>query len=130
MRTRIGVALLVRVGGPIVRKLRIVSLSSAPRAHALRLVIRNNGNINERLIRRAVTVVLRHNGKKTATLVGRNRDLLPGNSAAYTLTTRNRLSGTYTATVTIRPSTAAAAGPEAPRLRPITRTFRVALPKT
>src|SRR5262249_26024330 len=60
VRTRIGVMTLVRIKGKIKRKLVIGRPSAVRRKHQLRLVLDNRGNINERLPKHRVGVVLRH----------------------------------------------------------------------
>jgi hypothetical protein len=128
VRTRIAVAVLVRVKGPIKRRLTIASMTPRPKRHQLRLVIANAGNINERLLRRSVQVTLKRNGRIVQKLVGSPRDVLPHTRTVFTPKYRKRLSGKkLVAVVTIRPATTVYAGAFAPPLRPIKKTFRLKL---
>jgi hypothetical protein len=128
-RTQIGLPVLVRVNGPLVRRLQVVSLRVARSKgkRTLQLVVRNRGNINERLLRRAVTVRLRRGGRTLHTLVGPARPILPGGHAVYALPLARRLSGSLAAVVTVRPAPPGVAGPRAPQLRTFSRTFRLSL---
>lgn len=131
-RTQIGLPILVRVGGRLVRRLNVASLQ-AKRSRGnrtLKLVLQNRGNINERLPRRSVTVRLRRNGTTIRTLVAPARTILPGARTVYTLRVPTRLTGALTAIVGVRPAPAAVAGPQAPGLRAFSRTFRVRLGRT
>jgi hypothetical protein len=128
-RTQIGMPVLVRVNGPLVRRLRIASLrvQRSRTKRTLQLVVSNHGNINERLLRRRVTVQLRRNGRTLRTLVPPARSILPGGRAAYALPVPRRLSGSVNAVVTVRPAPPTAVGPGAPALSPVSRTFRIRL---
>jgi hypothetical protein len=128
-RTQIGLPVLVRVNGPLVRRLQIVSLrvTRSRSKRMLQLVVRNGGNINERLLRRAVTVRLRRGGRTLRSLVAPARPILPGGRTVYALPLPKRLSGSLTAVVTVRPARPAVAGPRAPQLRAFSRTFRLRL---
>jgi hypothetical protein len=128
-RTQIGLPILVRVNGPLVRRLQIVSLriERSRTRRTLELVVRNDGNINERLLRRTVTVQLRRGGRTLRTLVAPARSILPGGRAVYSLPVPQRLSGPVTAVVGVRPASAAVAGPQAPALAGLSRTFRLNL---
>jgi hypothetical protein len=125
VRTRIAVALLARVVGPIKRKLAIASLAPVPKKHKLRLVILNNGNINERLLRRSVTVALRRHGRTLQTLVAPARDVLPHGRTVFVLRYRSTIRRPFAANVTVRPATQAVAGALAPPSKPIKKTFQI-----
>jgi hypothetical protein len=125
VRTRIGVGVLVRVAGKIKRRLVIAGLSSLPRKHRLRLVVANRGNLNERLLRRKVSVVLKQGTRTVQTLWPPPRQVLPQSRTVYSLRYRSGLKGTLTAIVTVRPANGVAAGALAPHLGTVTRTFRV-----
>jgi len=127
VRTRIAVAVLVRVAGPIKRKLAITGFSAQPKKHQVRLTIRNQGNINERLLRRAVTVALKRSGRTVQSLVAPPRDVLPFGKTVYVLHYRRTLKGRFAALVTVRPVNGAGAGALAPPRRPLKKTFRVRL---
>jgi P pilus assembly chaperone PapD len=127
VRTRLGVAVLVRVPGKIKRRLVIGGLSASRTKHELRLVIKNRGNINERLLKRHVSVTLKRRGRLVQKLSAPARDLLPRGRAVYRLPYRQSLSGSVTAVVTVRPLNGAQAGAFAPPQKPRTRKFRVRL---
>jgi len=127
VRTRIAVAVLVRVAGPIKRKLAIVGLSASPKKHQLRLTVDNQGNINERLPKHSVTVALRRGSRTMQTLFAPARDILPHARAVYRLRYRARLKGALVAAVTVRPVNGAAAGALAPARRPVKKSFHVHL---
>ena len=128
-RTQIGLPVLVRVNGPVLRTLEIKSLrvAQSKSGRRLRLVVRNRGNINERLLRRTVTVRLVRGGKRLAKLVAPARTVLPGERTVYSLPLAERMHGSVTALVSVRPASAANAGAGAPELRPLSRTFRLRL---
>ena len=125
VRTRIGVGVLVRVKGKLKRRLAIPALSVIRRSHKLRLVIANRGNINERLLKHRVSVTLKRGNSTAQTLWGPPRQVLPHSRTVYSLSYRSGLSGTFTALVTVRPVNGAQAGPDAPKLKPVNRTFRI-----
>jgi len=125
VKTRVAVAVLVRVSGKIKREFVIGGLSAARRRHQLRLVVKNAGNINERLPVRSVTVAIKHGRRVVQTLRAPARDILPHSGTVYRLPYRSSLKGKMTATVTVRPLNGSAAGPLAPPLKPVKKTFRV-----
>ena len=125
IKTRIGAGVLVRVKGKIKRRLTIAALSAARNTHELRLAIVNRGNINERLLRRRVSVVLSEGKRRVQTLWAPARQVLPYSRTVYALPYRSSLKGKLTATVTVRPVNGVVAGELAPTLKPVTRTFRV-----
>lgn len=125
VRTRIGVMALVRVRGKIKRRLVIGRPSAARKKHQLRFEVMNKGNLNERLPKHKVGVVLKHGRRIVQRLWGPSRDILPHSRSVYGLAYRHDLKGTLTAVVTVHPSDGAAAGAFAPPLRPVTKKFRV-----
>ena len=125
VRTRIGVTALVRVRGKIKRKLVIGGVSATRRKHQLRLILNNRGNINERLPKQSVRVVLKKGQRTLQRLSAPPRDMLPHSRSVYGLPYRHGLKGTLTATVTVRPQNGKLAGALAPPLKPIKKTFRV-----
>jgi hypothetical protein len=125
VRTRIGVAVLVRVKGKIKRRIVIGGLSARRKNHQLRLVLNNRGNINERLLRHRVRVVLKRGKRTVQTLWGPPRDVLPYSGSVYSLAYRKGLKGKMTALVTVRPQNGQLEGALAPHLRPIQKTFHL-----
>jgi hypothetical protein len=124
VRTRIGVGVLVRVKGKIKRRL-VIGGVSAQGNHKLRVVIANRGNINERLLRRRVSVVLKRGSRSVQKLWAPPRQILPYSRTAYALSYRSGLKGKMTAIVTVQPANGAQAGALAPPLKPVKKTFRV-----
>jgi hypothetical protein len=124
-RTQIGLPVLVRISGSIVRRLAVRSLTV--KRGALRLELRNSGNITERLLRRSVTVRLLRRGRTAATLTAPVRSILPGGRTVYTLRAPRRLRGAFTAQVLVRPGTPEAEGALAPPYAPIVKRFRISL---
>jgi hypothetical protein len=127
IRTRIGAGVLVRVKGKLKRRLAITGLSATQSKHEIRLVIANRGNINERLLRRRVSVALEEGKRTVQTVWAPARQILPYSRTIYGLPYRSSLNGTLTAIVTVRPVNGAVAGELAPPLKKIKRTFRVRL---
>ena len=125
VRTRIGVGVLVRVKGKLKRRLSIAGLSVIRSNHKLRLVIANRGNINERLLRHRVSVTLKRGKKTVQKLWEPPRQILPHSRTVYAVSYAAGLSGKFTATVNLRPVNGVQAGPDAPKLKPVNRTFRV-----
>jgi hypothetical protein len=129
LRTRVGVLVLVRVRGRIVRRLDVLGLRVRRhgRARLLELHIVNRGNVTERLVRRCVTMSLVSRGRVRTRLVAPPRDLLPRTSGRVVVTYVGRLRGPARVVVRVRPLPAALDGPGAPELRPFSRAFRVGL---
>lgn len=75
VRVRIGVPVEVRVDGVVRRRLELGSLHV--RGRRLELVVRNGGNVAERLGRGSVVVELWRGPRRLATLQPRARDLFP-----------------------------------------------------
>ncbi len=144
IQARVGVNVLVRVGGPLVRRLavarlRVVTLkpprrtptSATPRVRrrVLRIRIANQGNLAERLLRRQVVVYLRRGRAKhvVATLLAKSTVILPGLGVTFDLPYSPRLKGLFRATLVVRPASQVAAGPGSPVLRRTKRTVSVRL---
>lgn len=79
IRLRLGVVVLVRAPGAVVRRLRLGRLRAGPRgaSRALELVVVNAGNVTERLRRVRAIVWLRVPGRRLATLRAGLRELRP-----------------------------------------------------
>jgi hypothetical protein len=125
VRTRIGVTALVRVPGKITRKLVIGRPSAVRRKHQLRFPLLNQGNIDERLLARRVSVALKHGQRLVQTLRAPARDILPHSRTVFGLPYRHALKGKLTAIVTVRPLNGQAAGALAPPLKAFKKTFTV-----
>ena len=113
VRHRIGVGVLVRVPGPIMRRLAIgrLIIRRSGKRDVLRLNIRNLGNINERLATGQVSVQLRRGGRVLATFRPRPRSLLPGTAGDVIAARAGHRRGRYTAVIRLRFASAAQAGP-------------------
>jgi hypothetical protein len=76
VRMRLGVVVVVRVPGRIVRRLAVLGVRLRP--PWLDVLVANRGNVRERVARRCVTVTVRRRGRVLARLHPRPRLLLPG----------------------------------------------------
>ncbi len=116
---RVGVVVLVRVGGTIVHRLEPQALSvradGTKRIFSLRLA--NRGNVTERIGGPRVAIVLARDGRKFATLRTRRFDLLPHSSGIAEFAYGGAVRGPVIARVVLRP---AAIGRS--------RSFRVTVP--
>jgi hypothetical protein len=127
---RVGVGTLVRVPGALRRNLQVHGLTvhRAKGVKVFRIGLSNKGNVNERLARGQVTVVLRRGGAVVARLKARTRSILPGTSGIVAVPYRGPVRGVVTATATVTPTPAALAGPGIAGLaRPVVRTATLTL---
>jgi hypothetical protein len=119
LRMRIGVVVVVRAPGRVVRRLTIGPLQ-AHRAHGprvLELTVVNRGNVTETLSRGRLRLVLRRD-RRQATLFFEPRDLRPGTRGVAQIRYRGPLHGWVTARVRLRAVSGDAA---------VTRAYRVRL---
>ena len=107
---RVGVRVVIRVAGTVVRRLRIERLRLV-RGRRLEVTLANLGNVTEELARGRLRVELRRAGRLLARLHAPRRELLPRTRAVVSFDYPRRARGTVTARVAIR---------DGPR-----RTFRV-----
>ncbi len=100
VRLRIGVFVLARVPGKIVRRLVIgpVRVHRAGRAHVLWLAIRNAGNVAERLALGRLQLAVLRRGRVLARLRPPGRELLPRGRGLV----ESRLRGTFRGPATVR----------------------------
>ena len=119
VRMRIGVVVVVRAPGRVVRGLRLGVLRARHTRglRVLELRVVNIGNVTETLDRASVRLSLRQNGGHTS-LRAQPRDLRPGTRGIVQVPYAGRLRGWVTAEVRIVP---------APGRPAVTRTFRVRL---
>src|SRR5262245_14769014 len=112
LAARLGVNVVVRVPGSLVRDLRVDGLRvhRAGGAGVVRLVLSNRGNVVERLLGGQVTVALRQ-GKAHVVLQAHPLDLLPGTSRLVSIPYTGSLRGRAVAVATVRPLPADLAGP-------------------
>jgi hypothetical protein len=102
VRMRIGVRVVVRVPGRVVRRLLVRGLGvrRRGRARVLEVTLANGGNVTETLPRGRIAVVLRGRAGQVR-LVARRRELLPHSRGVVSVTYRGRQRGAVTATVEI-----------------------------
>jgi hypothetical protein len=102
VRMRIGVRVVVRVPGRVVRRLvvRGIAVRRSGRVRVLDVTLSNRGNVTETLPRGRLAVVLRA-GSLRSPLLARRRELLPHSRGVVSLTYRGRHRGLATATVEI-----------------------------
>jgi hypothetical protein len=130
IRHRIAVGVLVRVPGPITRRLAIgrLTVRRVGRRDVARVRIRNLGNINERLAKGQVTVQLLRGRRVAATFRPRARSLLPGTAGDVVASRVGHRRGRYTAVVRLRFARPASAGPAVSSTPPsMVRRVRVRL---
>jgi hypothetical protein len=123
VRVRLGVVVLVRAPGTVVRRLELRRLWVARRGRRrlLELRVANRGNVTEELARVHVTVSLARTGRRLAKLVAAPRNVRPHTQGILDFRLRPRVRGAVTAHVVI---------PAAPGRRAIRRTYtiRIAAP--
>jgi hypothetical protein len=120
VRLRMGVIVVVRAPGRVVRRLELRGLRVARRGkrRALVLVVANRGNVTESLERARVVVSRARTGRHLATLLARSRDLRPRTAGILEFPLRRRPRGW----ITVRAVIPAAAGRSVLR-----RTYRIRL---
>jgi hypothetical protein len=118
VRMRLGVVVVVRAPGRIVRRLALLALRPRPsgRGRVLELVAANRGNVTETLDRGRTLLSLRQGGKARGMLLPRPRDLRPRTRGVVEFPLPRHLKGWATARVRVSSAGYSAA-----------RTFRVRL---
>jgi hypothetical protein len=101
VRLRLGLIVVVRAPGRIVRRLE--ALRVRIRARRLELLVANRGNVTEAIARRCVTVTVRRSGRLLARLHPRPRSLLPHTSGLLELPFRRPKRGRLAVGVTLSP---------------------------
>jgi hypothetical protein len=106
LRLRVGVIVVLHVGGRIVRMLdaRSLSVRSGAAGRLLELFLVNRGNVTERLGNDRLRLVLLRNGRVFATLRPRGRELLPRSAGLAEFAYRGRIRGAVLARVEMRPA--------------------------
>ncbi len=101
VRMRLGIVVVVRVPGRVVRRLVPVRLRvrRAGRTRLIEVTIANRGNISEVLDARCVRVTLRRRGRLLTTLRARERNLLPKTSGIAEIRYRGPIRGRLVALV-------------------------------
>lgn len=118
VRVRMGVVVVVRAPGKIVRRLELGALSAMRRGRALDLVVVNRGNVTESLRHERAVVSSVRGGRVLATLDTGRRDLRPRTRGIVGFRFRGRRRGP----VVVRIAVVAEPGP-----RILRRTYRVRL---
>jgi hypothetical protein len=120
VRARLGVIVVVRVPGKIVRRLRLRGLRVARRGghRLLELRVANRGNVAEMLSRIRVSVVRARTGRRLATLAASPREVRPHTQAIVEFRYRRVLRGAVSARVLI---------PAVPGRSAIRRTYSIRL---
>lgn len=118
LRMRLGVVVVVRAPGRVVRRLVPTGLRVRRDrvGRVLELTLRNRGNVTESLPRGRVRLTLQK-GRRSTTLSFEPRVLRPRSSGIAELAYRGRLEGWVTARVRVRPVDGAPAGVRTFRLR-------------
>lgn len=127
-RGRIGVPMIVRVRGPLVRKVAIgrISVSRSGKSRVVRVRVINNGNVSERFTRQRISIQLLRGGRTVARLTARTRLFLPGTRGDILGRYNGRLRGRVVVRVTLTPAAPPEAGPGiASVTRPIVRRATV-----
>ena len=103
VRIRLGVVVVVRVPGKIVRRVELRSLRVRRQGHVrgLELLVANRGNVTEMLDRRCVTVSLRRGGRVLARLRPASRQLLPRTTGIVEMRYDGRARGWVSARVEV-----------------------------
>lgn len=127
VRTRLGVGVLVRVGGRLRRRLAITGATVTGRR--LRISLANHGNVNERFRRGQISVLLRQRGRTVARLLAGPRNLLPRTRGYVELRAPGSVGGRVHAFVRVRPASPGKAGPGMPSVRTVTRRFVLMIQK-
>jgi hypothetical protein len=120
VRLRMGLVVVVRAPGTIVRRLELRRLRVARRGRrrALELIVVNRGNVTESLEHARAVVAATRSGRRLATLVADSRDLRPGTRSVLEFRFRGRPHGVMTASFVIYAE---------PGRRALRRTYRIRL---
>jgi hypothetical protein len=120
VRLRMGLVVVVRAPGKVVRRLELHGLSVARRGkrRALDVMIVNRGNVTESLQGARAVVSRERDGRRVATIVGASRDLRPRTRGIVEFRVRGRPRGAMTARVVIVAE---------PGHRVLRRTYRIRL---
>ena len=128
VRTRIGVGVLVRMPGDIVRRVAVESLGVEPATRTIHVRLANRGNVNERLAPGQITLALQRSGRTITVLRTRPVDLLAASSQTIDVAYGRNVSGAATIVVHVRPTAARVDGPGMTvTAEEAVRTFRVRL---
>jgi len=120
VRLRIGIVVVVRAPGRVVRRLELGALRAVRRkgGRLLELVVLNRGNVTETLEGVSAVLSRPRTGRRVATLVARSREVRARTRGILDFPFRARARGAMTARVVI---------PSAPGRSAIQRTYRIRL---
>jgi hypothetical protein len=120
VRVRLGIVVVVRAPGTVVRQLELAGLRVARHGgrRVLELRVANHGNVTETLPRARVSLSRARTHRRLATLLAARRDVRPHTRGILELRLRRRLRGPVSARVVI---------PAVPGRRPIRRTYAIRL---
>ena len=120
VRGRLGVVVVVRAPGAVVRRLELRRLWATRRGgrRLLELRVGNRGNVTETLAQVHVTIRRRRTARRLATLVAARREVRPHTQGILDFHLRPRLRGAATAQVVV---------PARPGRRAIRRTYAIRL---
>jgi hypothetical protein len=106
VRMRMGVVVVVRAPGTVVRRLSLgrlrVARGGEGRARTLELVVVNRGNVTESFERGATSVSLFRSGRRVALLTGVPRSLRPATRGIVQFPARSRVTGPFRAVVRVK----------------------------
>jgi hypothetical protein len=120
VRVRLGLVVVVRAPGKVVRRLELRGLrvTRRGRARALDLVVVNRGNVTESLERARAVLSRARTGRRVATLVAGSRDVRPRTRGIVEFRLRGNVRGVMTARVVV---------PAQPGRNVLRRTYRIRL---
>jgi hypothetical protein len=103
VRMRMGVVVVVRAPGKVVRRLRLGALrvAGSGRSRALEALVANRGNVTEAIERSEASVSLFAGGRRVARLLAEPRELRPGTRGLLRFRYAARRRGLVTARVTV-----------------------------
>jgi hypothetical protein len=127
-RARIGVPMIVRVAGPLVRRLRVTRVTAvrSGRSRVIRVAVSNLGNVNERFTPQRGSFEILQRRRVVARLGVLTRSFLPGTSGFLVARYSGRVQGPVTIRARVIPAPVPEAGPGIATVpRPVVRTARV-----
>ena len=103
VRVRLGVLVVVRAPGAVVRRLQLQGLRATRRGRRrlLGLGVVNNGNVTETLARVRMTISRSGQPRSSETVLARTRDVRPHTRASLEFRLRRRMRGAVTARVVV-----------------------------
>ena len=108
VRMRLGVVVVVRAPGKVVRRLAVVRVQA--RRRRLELLVANRGNVTERVSRACTRVTIWRGARVLARLRPLERDLLPHTVGLVEVPYRHSQRGRFSATVELSPGPPCRAG--------------------